>query len=207
MNTTPDVSNEKITGLQNIILEHASVERDSIVSEGRREAETWLSKEMAKLTKEMEQMVNDAKARSEEIKRRQILSAEREKQTEGLRQQNRLLSEAMKKFTEELVKLRNRDDYIDILSALALSSASSLKGGAPVKLRLAALDSSFGDEIARRVNEKFPEAAMTFDHASVPILGGCWVESADGKRQINADWQSRTQEVADSLADRLLALL
>ncbi len=69
-----------------------------------------------------------------------------------------------------------------------------------------ALIAHVGDSRVYRLRGQVLEQ-MTFDHEPIPILGGCWVESADGKRQINADWQSRTQEVADTLADRLLELL
>jgi V/A-type H+-transporting ATPase subunit E len=202
-----DITNEKIAALQNIILEHANSQKEILASDARREAEAWLSREISKLDRETSAVIADAKARSEEIYRRQILSAEREKSSETLRLQNRLLSEAMRKFQDGLVRLREREDYPEILAALAVSSARSLGSEGPVKLKLAAADIGLGDKIAADVNARYPEIGMVFDHTSVPILGGCCVESADGKRQINADWQSRTQEVADTLAGRILALL
>ena len=201
------VSNEKIIALQNIILEHANAQRASLDAEARKEAEQWLAAEMAKLDREANAVIADAQNRAEEIHRRQILAAEKEKTTELLRLQNRLLQDALRNFQDALVHLREREDYEDILTALAVSAARDLATHAPLKLRLAAIDASFGERIAKRVNEKVAEAAMTFEHESIPILGGCWVESADGRRQINADWQSRTQEMSDVLADRLLALL
>lgn len=201
------ITNDKISALQSIILEHANSRRTALASDARKEAEEWLVKEMAKLEKETNAVVADAKVRAEDIYRRQVLSAEREKATEALRQQNRLLQETQKRFKDALVLLRDRGDYADILAALTLSVARSLADSAPLRLRLAAIDAALGDDIVSRVNKRFPEAQMTFDREPIPILGGCWVESADGKRQINADWQSRTQEVADTLADRLLEVL
>ena len=93
-----EVSNEKIINLQNIILEHANTQRSAIASDARREAEEWLTKEKDKLEREAALIVADAKSRSEDIHRRQILSAERERSTEALRQQNRLLQQTLKKF-------------------------------------------------------------------------------------------------------------
>ena len=52
-----------------------------------------------------------------------------------------------------------------------------------------------------------PEAGITFDPETAPILGGCWVSTNDNRRQVNSDWQSLTQEMADTLAERLLPLL
>ncbi|MDR1136879.1 MAG: ATPase [Synergistaceae bacterium] len=202
-----EVTNDKISALQNIILEHANQQREALASDARKEAEQWLSKEMSKLEREINSVLADARNRSEDIHRRQILSADREKTTEALRQQNRLLGEAMKKFQDGLVRLRERADYADILTGLALGASKDLPGEPSLRLKLASLDAPLGDRIAETVNRKRPECKMTFDHDPAPIIGGCWVASEDGRRQINADWQSRTQEMSDIIADRLLSLL
>lgn len=202
-----EVSNEKIAALQSIILEQANDQRSALASDARKEAEAWLAKESEKLERETALVLSDAKTRSEEIHRRQLLSAEREKSTEALRQQNRLLQQAMKKFQDEMIRLRDRENYADILTGIALEGARALADSAPVKLRLAAIDAPLGAKIADAVVAKFPDAKMTFDPEPAPIIGGCWVVAADGKRQVNADWQTRTQEAGDLLADRLLSLL
>ena len=167
-----DISNEKIMALQHIILEHAHRQREALASDARKEAETWLSKEMAKLEHETNAVLADAKLRAEDIYRRQILSAEKEKTTETLKHQNRLLDEALKKFRDGLVHLRDRPDYIDILTGLALEAARSLTGetGA-LRLRLATLDSSLGENVAKAVNGKNLGLSMTFDHEPAPIIG------------------------------------
>ena len=203
-----EISNEKISALQNIILEYAKQQREALASDARKEAETWLSNEMVNLERETNAVLADAESRAEDIHRRQILSAEKEKMTEALRQQNRLLGEALKKFRDGLVHLRDRADYADILTGLALEAARSLSGETvTLRLKLAALDSSFGDKVAEAVNGKNLGFKMTFDHEPAPIIGGCWVINEDGRRQINSDWQSRTQEMSDVIAERLLPLL
>jgi V/A-type H+-transporting ATPase subunit E len=203
-----EISNEKISALQNIILEHANQQREALASDARKEAEEWLSKEMTKLERETNSVLEDAKSRAEDIHRRQILSAEREKSTDALRQQNRLLGEALKKFQDGLIHLRERSDYANILVGLALEAALSLHGeSGALRLKLTSLDANLGEQIVSAVNEKNPRCGMTFDHDPAPIIGGCWVTNEDGRRQINSDWQSRTQEMADVIADRLLPLL
>jgi V/A-type H+-transporting ATPase subunit E len=202
-----ETTSEKISALQSLILESANSQKYELAEGARRESESWLAGEMSKLDRETAMILADAKRRAEDIHRRQILAAERQKSTEALRQQNRLLQQALKQFLEGLLKLRDREDYVRILTALAVDGARSLKGFAPVTLRLAAIDGHFGDDVAKAVNERVPEAGMVFSHDPAPILGGCWVASSDGRRQINSDWQSRTQEVSDILADRLLAML
>ena len=200
-------TNEKISALQSIILEHANEERASMAADARQQAQQWLGVEMSKLDRETAAVIADAKTRSEDMHRRQILTAEKERSTETLRLQNRLLQDAMKRFLDALVHLRDRKDYAEILAALASSAAKNLHGSSPLRLRLAGIDASLGDEVARRVNEREPDAKMAFDRDPAPIMGGCWVISADGRRQINSDWQSRMQETADTLAERLLPLL
>lgn len=200
-------TNEKIAALQGIILEQANNQRSALASDARKEAEDWLIKESEKLEREIALVLSDAKTRAEEIHRRQLLSAEREKSTEALRQQNRLLQQAMKKFQDEMIRLRDRESYADILAGVALDAAKSLSDAAPLSLRLAALDAPLGAKIAEAVNEKLPSAEMTFDPEPAPIIGGCWVVAADGSRQVNADWQTKTQDTGDLLADRLLSLL
>jgi V/A-type H+-transporting ATPase subunit E len=202
-----EITNDKIAALQNIILEHANQQREALASDARKDAEQWLAEEMNKLERETNAVLADAKNRAEDIHRRQILSAEREKTTEALRQQNRLLGEAMKKFQDGLVHLRERPDYCDILTGLALEAAKNLPGESRLRLKLASLDAAFGDRVAEAVNRKNPRCEMIFDHEPAPIIGGCWVTDEDGRRQINADWQSRTQETGDIIADRLLSLL
>ena len=203
-----EISNEKISMLQNIILEHAKQEREALAGDARKKAETWLTQEMAKLERETNAVLADARSRAEDIHRRRILSAEKDKTTEALKQQNRLLSEAIKKFRDGLVHLRDRPDYADILTGLALEAAGSLGGETgTLRLKLAALDSSLGENIAEAVTKKNFGFKMIFDHDPAPIIGGCCVTSEDERRRINSDWQSLTQEMADVIAERLLPLL
>lgn len=207
MNDTKSRSGEKVTALQNIILEQANDKRAALIADAEREASNWLAAETEKLEREVALVLADAKSRAEDIHRRQILSAEREKSTEALRQQNRLLQLSTKLFLEELVKSREREDYCEILIGLAVGCARALSDDPPLKLRVAAIDAHLGPRIAAEVNMRIPGAGMKYDPESAPMLGGVWVVSGDGRRQINADWQSRAQESAGMLAERLLALL
>ena len=201
-----EISSEKISVLQNIILERANGQKAAIIADARREAEVWIQKQTEKLEREASIIVNDAKSRSEDIHRRQLLSAEREKSTETLRLQNRLLNQLLKKFQDELVKLRERNDYADILAGLVLEGVRSLAGGEPFRLRLAVADLPLGGEIIAKVKRQ-KDVDIVLDQTPVPIMGGCWISSEDGKRNYNADWRSQTQESSDVLAERLLALL
>lgn len=202
-----DISTEKISVLQNIIIDRANGQRSVLLANARKEADDWVQKEAEKLERSAKVIEQDAKTRSEDIRRRQVLAADREKSMEALRLQNRLLSQIQGLFQDGLIKLRGRSDYPEIVAGLALQAARQLKGGEPLHLRLSAQDSAFGEQVIQAAAIRAPKIKIIFDPTPAPILGGCWVLSDDQKRQVNMDWQSQTQETSDLLADRLLAVL
>lgn len=202
-----EVSDEKITALRDMILNKADDERRSLTLSAREEAENWLSEEHDKLDREVSALLQNAKSRSDDIRRRQIMAAERDKATDTLRLQNRMLSEALQRLQDKLVALREHDKYIEILTGMCVDSLRSLKGADTVSLRLAAVDLPLADEVIKRLSELEPDIEVEFDQEPAPILGGCWLSAEDGQRQVKSDWQSITHEMADTLAERLLPLL
>ena len=121
-----EVSAEKVNNLRDIILNRAGDERKSNLARGHKDAEAWLARENEKLQHEVDLVLQDARKRAEDIRRRQILSAERDKSTETLRLQNRILSEAMGRLQDKLVRLRDREDYADILAGMCIEAAEML---------------------------------------------------------------------------------
>lgn len=200
-----EVSSEKMAVLRDMILDGAARDKQKIVSEVRAEAEEWLAKEAERLERDKNLIVQDARKRAEEIRRRQIVSAERDNTADALRLQNRLMTEALGRFQEELIRLRDRKDYADILSGMCTDAAASMKGAKRLKLRLAAVDAHLADNIIDSI--KIPDIEIVFDPEPAPIQGGCWIAAEDGKRRMDSDWQSIAQEMADILAERLLPLL
>ncbi len=202
-----EVSSEKIGTLRDIILDRADGEKKNIVASAQREADDWLVKETEKLQRETNLILQDSRKRAEDIRRRQILAAEREKSTETLRLQNRILSDALGRLQDKLVHLRENDNYIDILTGMCLEATASLKGVDSLKFRLSAIDTSLAEKLSENMRSAAPKVEFIFDPEPAPILGGCWVSTTDNRRQVNLDWQSLTQEMADTLAERLLPLL
>ncbi len=202
-----EVSSEKIGTLRDIILDRADIQKKKLTAEARTEAEEWLLRETDKLQRETNLILQDAKKRAEDIRRRQILSAEREKSTETLRLQNRILSEALGRLQDKLVHIRDREDYVNILAGMCIDAINSLRETKGLKMRLSAVDLDLAEQIITKVQETIPEAEVAFDPEPAPILGGCWISTQDDRRQVNSDWQSLTQEMADNLAERLLPLL
>jgi len=202
-----EVSSEKIAALRDMILDKAGEDKRKIIGQAYKETEEWLAKESGKLEQEKNNVIQDARRRADDIRRRQIIAAERDKAADMLRLQNRILTEALGRFQDKLVHLRERDDYIDILTGICAEAVFSLKDARTLKLRLSAVDMKFADDITAGLKKLAPEADVIFDSEPAQILGGCWISTADGRRQVNSDWQSITQEIADALAERLLPLL
>ena len=202
-----EVSTEKVNNLRDIILNRAGDERKSNLARGRKDADAWLDRENEKLQHEVDLVLQDARKRAEDIRRRQILSSERDKSTETLRLQNRILSDAMGRLQDKLVRLRERDDYADILAGMCIEAAEMLGFKTPLKLRLASMDMPLAPKVIEKVREFNSDIVISADPDPAPILGGCLVVTADGHKQVDMDWQSITQEHADTLAERLLPLL
>ncbi len=72
-----EVSSEKIGALRDIILDRADSRKKELVAGARQEAEEWMLRETEKLQRETNLILQDARKRAEDIRRRQILSAER----------------------------------------------------------------------------------------------------------------------------------
>lgn len=202
-----EVSNDKINNLRDIILSRADSEKKELLAKSHQEADDWLQSETEKLGRETSLIIQDAHKRAEDIRRRQILAAERDKSTETLRLQNRIISDALEHLQDRLIQLRERADYIDILCGMCIDAASSLKESSRLKFRLSAVDAKLADKMIEKLSALDPKVEFLFDQEPAPILGGCLVLTEDNRRQVNSDWQSLTQESADTLAERLLPLL
>lgn len=197
---------DKITALKNIILARADGQRVAILNDARNEAQEWVQKETEKLERETQFVIQDAKSRSEEIHRRQILAAERTQSVETLRLQNRLLTTLLEQFQDGLVKLRDRSDYSNLIAGVLVKGVTQLNEPS-VLFRLATLDAPLATDILKRAQAKCPGVKITFDDNPAPILGGCWVFSENRKKQVNLDWQSYTLDASDKLAERLATVL
>ncbi len=202
-----EVSSSKISSLRDIVLEKANSEKETLLSESHRETEEWLTRETEKLQKEVDHIIQEAHKNADVIRRRHIMSAEREKATDILRTQNRVFSDALNKLQDKLVQLRDSKSYVDILTGMCVEAIESLKDVDSLTLRLATVDAGFADQIIEKTKKIIPNVTLTFDREPAPILGGCRISTADNSRQVNLDWQNIAQEMADTLAEQLLPLL
>lgn len=201
-----DVDTQKLGALRDLILDKAEAEAMRITQKAQQEADEWLSQELVKIDQEADLIINDARRRAEEIRRRELLAAEREVSREKLRLQNRLITQAKAVFLDELVALRSREDHWMVLIGLLLESQEALVDLKKGSLRLAAIDSPLGERIVSRSKELRPQIDMRFDSTPAPILGGLWLIDDTGNRQVNSDWQTKVVEMSDTLTERLMAI-
>ncbi len=201
-----DVDTQKLGALRDLILDKAEAEVMRITQKAQREADEWLSQELVKIDQEADLIINDARRRAEEIRRRELLAAEREVSREKLRLQNRLITQAKAVFLDELVALRSREDHWMILLGLLLEAQEALVDLEKGSLRLAAIDSPLGERIVSKSKELRPQIDMRFDSTPAPILGGLWLIDDRGNRQVNSDWQTKVVEMSDTLTERLMTI-
>ncbi|MBC7323114.1 MAG: ATPase [Acetomicrobium sp.] len=201
-----DVDTQKLGALRDLILDKAEAEAMRITQKAQQEADEWLSQELVKIDQEADLIINDARRRAEEIRRRELLAAEREVSREKLRLQNRLITQAKAVFLDELVALRSREDHWMILLGLLLEAQEALVDLEKGSLRLAAIDSPLGERIVSKSKEFRPQIDMRFDSTPAPILGGLWLIDDMGNRQVNSDWQTKVVEMSDTLTERLMAI-
>lgn len=201
-----DVDTQKLGALRDLILDKAEAEAMRITQKAQQEADEWLSQELVKIDQEADLIINDARRRAEEIRRRELLAAEREVSREKLRLQNRLITQAKAVFLDELVALRSREDHWMILLGLLLEAQEALVDLKKGSLRLAAIDSPLGERIVSKSEELRPQIDMRFDSAPAPILGGLWLIDDRGNRQVNSDWQTKVVEMSDTLTERLMTI-
>ena len=201
-----DLQTDKLTGLRDHIVERAHMESQSLLETVKKDLASWRSQEAEKLDTEVELLLRDARSRAEEIRRRQIAAAERERVRERLRVQNRLLQDAQGMLEEELVSLRERDDYEAILLGLLKETLEHLGTGGSFRFRLASADGAYGRSLERAVSG-IKGITVSFDPEPAPISGGISLVSEDGKIHVLADWHVKAQEMIETLAQRLLPLL
>ena len=197
----------KVEDLKELILAKAEAEKGYALKNAREEAKNWINEQNSRLEQTINGILADARKRAEEIRRREIMSAEREAEREKLRLQNSLLADGLNRLESALEKLRGRDNYPGILAGLAVEGVNSMPDVEKVFLRLGDSDRDLGESLAVKVSELVSGVEVHFDPSPAPITGGLWLSSEDGRWQSRLDWSVKASEMSDELAERLLLLL
>ena len=197
---------KKLDGLRASILSRGAEERERILKEAEACAERWLADHTAQLDATVRSIRDDAVKQAQDISDRRLVEAGTSRDRERLRLRSGLVQEALASLQKALVGLSARDDYGAILTGVAAEVCEHLHSGR-VGLRLRAEDAPLGEGTAEALSARFPGLDIYFDAAPEPILGGVVLLSEDEGWRISADWRAKIEEMADSVAEAVLAEL
>ena len=197
---------KKLDGLRASILSRGAEERERILKEAEACAERWLADHTAQLDATVRSIRDDAVKQAQDISDRRLVEAGTSRDRERLRLRSGLVQEALASLQKALVGLSARDDYGAILTGVAAEVCERLHSGR-VGLRLRAEDAPLGEGTAEALSARFPGLDIYFDAAPEPILGGVVLLSEDEGWRISADWRAKIEEMADSVAEAVLAEL
>lgn len=198
---------KKLSELQSMILQKGDSERERVLEETQKEAAEWLARQKAQLDAMVASIRADAAKRAQEVTTRQMIEAESTRDRDRLRLQNELVQDALAQFQDALVALSERSDYEEILTGVAAEVCARFPKGQKVKLRLRAEDASHGQAVTDALKARFPDISIAFDEEAAPILGGVLLYSEEEKWRVVADWKSKVEEMADTVARAVLAEL
>ena len=203
-----DLSDEavKLKELCNMVLHNADAARDKIIDDVTSEITAWTDEQEAALAAECDAISKSADKQAEEITNRQVTIAKNEVRRERIKIQNKYVDEAFVIFQNSLEALRERGDYIEILTGLAFEAILKIPKGQDMLIRLSAVDAGLGEELARIIREAV-SVNITFDPVPGGFKGGVMILSADGRWSITLDWHAKTEELKDVITTRILAAL
>lgn len=204
--STPEIR-QKVEAMREQILDKALHDGQYALDRARDSAAAWRREETARLEKETELVLRNARTRADEMRLRQTGAAERERNREALRTRNRLIREASRMLSEGLTNLRERESYPAILRGLLVESMEGMTGVDEIRILLAAPDQHLCKDLTDFAGRLYPGVRFVPGEDPAPISGGLWLLAGDGKRQVNADWGAKVQELLPTLAERLAPLL
>ncbi len=195
----------KVGALRDLLLDRADSQKAVLLQSAESEAEAWKKAEEAKVDQQVQLILDEAESRAQDVRRRQIAAAERERSLERIRLQNLLLDEGVRHLEGALSALPLRPDYDDILLGLALEAVESLPGAEALVVRPGPKEWPHLSSLVERLSRAFPSIAFEGSSDPAPILGGLWIETTDGRRRLLADWHSKADAFRERLAEALLA--
>lgn len=198
---------KKLAELRSLILHRGETERERIMEEARSEADRWFETQSTHLDSMVKSIRADAEKRSREIAARHAIDAQAARDRDRLRLQNELVLQALGEFQKALTAFSERPDYAEILAGVTVEACAGVPAGETVNLRLRAEDAAYGPIVTEAVNALLPNVTVLFDPTPAAILGGVFLSSEEGKWRVAADWKSKVEEMADTVAKAVLAEL
>ena len=200
------IESAKLRELCNLVIHQADAERDKIINDARNEINLWVNEQQAMLDAECDAILKDASKRAGETASRMVADAKSECNRERIKLQNKYVDAASAIFQSKLEALRNRRDYKEILAGLAIEAIEGVPAGQDILLKLSAEDEGLGEEITAIIRKLMP-VNITYDPVPGEFNGGVMISTADGHWSVVSDWRAKTEELADTIASRILSAI
>lgn len=198
------VNEESLNEICRQILEDGQREVDSILDKARRTADSILEKARQNGQKASEEILKEAEAKAQAIKKRTLSTVALEAKRERLRLREELFKEVMSRIKEKLGKLRELEQYPEVLTRLAFEAIDALR-----KNEITIFADSRDIELVKKevvpsVVGKAKEKGVEIDSVEVreldrPVLGGLMVGATGGNVIYDNTFESRIYRMENEI--------
>lgn len=173
------------------------------------ELAAWLKTQNDQLDAQVTEILADAKKRANEIASRMVSSAVMENDHERLRVKVECIDKAKVLFQKKLEAFPKRGDYAEILASLAIDAIAMMPKEAKLKLTLGTADQNLKDAVLGIIRSKIGDGAdrIVAGEVSNMLGGGIELRTEDGRWHIVSDWRAKTDEMADTIATKVLDVM
>ncbi len=188
------------------VLGDAQKEAEATIAAAEKEAKATLAKAKEQADKDYQATVGAAQARAEAEKRKIASLAEVDARNLLLQKKEELVDAAFEKTLQNLKNFTETDQYHDYLIKLIEDSAKRV-GTQKIVLHVNAKDKTrLSKDILNGLSEKL-HAELAVAQEPVECIGGCKIQTADGKVTIDSTIDNRLQELKPTLRTQIAKIL
>ena len=187
------------------ILAEAQAEAKRRIEEAEKEAKEKIEKVKVEAEKEAETVKAKALEEIKTLEGRRLSEARRVASIKILEEKNNLIGKAFQEALKKLEKTVESEAYIKSLCSIIETTAPQL-GEAEVRVRLNSKDLKRKNEILK--NLKLPSnLKITVDNTPINTVGGCILETLDGKIRIDETFEARVAAAEKAIKKEIAKIL
>ena len=187
------------------ILAEAQAEAKRRIEEAEKEAKEKIEKAKVEAEKEAENVRARALEEIKTLEGRRLSEARRAASIKILEEKNNLIGKAFQEALKKLEKTVESEAYIKSLCSIIETTAPQL-GEAEVRVRLNSKDLKRKNEILK--NLKLPSnLKITVDNTPINTVGGCILETLDGKIRIDETFEARVAAAEKAIKKEIAKIL
>ena len=175
------------------------------IEEAEKEAKEKIEKAKVEAEKEAETVKAKALEEIKTLEGRRLSEARRVASIKILEEKNNLIGKAFQEALKKLEKTVESEAYIKSLCSIIETTAPQL-GEAEVRVRLNSKDLKRKNEILK--NLKLPSnLKITVDNTPINTIGGCILETLDGKIRIDETFEARVAAAEKAIKKEIAKIL